>query len=315
MCMNLGRLEPVAIREIWPREPEFSKWLAKPENLKVLGSLIGVDMGTEETEGPVGDFSADIVAKEAVSHGRTVIIENQYERTDHDHLGKIITYAAGRDAQILVWIAEEARDEHRSAVHWLNDHSDVDVFLMKIKVVKIGDSQPAPVFEIVEQPNNWKKNEKQASQELTTTGSLYLNFWTKFQEYAFGVHSSFHLSFKEKKISGSGRNYFPLSYGNAIVGVVVQPKEKNTNIRHVRAEIYFPDGKDLYHRLEANKQAFEAAAGFPLTWECPEESKFSRISVKREFDIDDAASWESTFAWLCDKAIALKQACGLFDIA
>ena len=314
MSTVLGKFIVVPIREIWSREPEFSAWLAQPENLNELASLIGVDMAAEETEAAVGDFAADIVAKEEGPDGRIIIIENQYGRTDHDHLGKIITYAAGRGGQILVWITEEDRDEHRAAIHWLNDHlSDVDAFLVKIKVVKIGDSIPAPVFEILEQPNNWKKNEMKVSQqtEISEHVRKKMKFLSDFQEYAYDVHPSFDLSFRRKKISSSNATdgcLFLLTKNGIKVGVVLQPNKM------IRAEIYIPDDKDLYFQLEARKQEVESAAGFPLFWDEQKDRKACRIFVMREFDIDDAASWESAFAWLCAKAIALKQTCEKLDI-
>lgn len=136
---QLGKLTTVPIRSIWKKEPEFSAWLAEKENISLLGEEIGVEILAEETEAGVGDFSADILAKEDGGE-RLVIIENQYGNTDHDHLGKLITYAAGRGAKVLVWVVEKPRDEHRAAVQWLNDNTAVDigVFLVQIEIYAIG---------------------------------------------------------------------------------------------------------------------------------------------------------------------------------
>lgn len=109
---DLGKIEAVELRKIWPHEAlDFTKWLAEDENLQLLGDTIGTELELIEVESSVGSFNVDIFASE-VGTSRKVIIENQLEDTNHDHLGKIITYASGKDAEIIVWIVARARDEH-----------------------------------------------------------------------------------------------------------------------------------------------------------------------------------------------------------
>ena len=155
----LGNLELVNLRDVWQHEAhDFTKWLAEEENLTLLGETIGIEMELLETESSVGSFSADIFAEE-VGTGRKVVIENQLEDTNHDHLGKIITYAAGKGAEVVIWVVAHARDEHKQAIEWLNEHTDSDFafFLVEIEVWRIGKSVPAPRFNIVERPNDWAK--------------------------------------------------------------------------------------------------------------------------------------------------------------
>lgn len=137
--------------------------MATEDNIGSLSDTIGIDIAIDEEESPVGDFSVDIFARE-IDTGRKIIIENQLDSTNHDHLGKLITYASGKSAEIIVWLVKHAREEHRVAIEWLNNHTDdkVAFFLCEIKLYKIGNSSPAVKFEVVERPNDWAKDVKKA---------------------------------------------------------------------------------------------------------------------------------------------------------
>lgn len=150
--MKLGKFTEVNVRDLWKHEQyDFSAWLAKEENIAELGDLIGLSLVDVNTEVYVGAYRCDLVAKDETT-GTKVIIENQLESTNHDHLGKIITYASGLDAKVIVWVVKEAREEHRSAIEWLNNNtlSGIAFFLIEIHAYKIGDSLPAAKFEMVE---------------------------------------------------------------------------------------------------------------------------------------------------------------------
>ena len=162
MTTNLGKLEEVQdLRSVWPNEAkDFTPWLSG--NIDRLGEIIGIDIDVEETESAVGDFNVDIFAVDADT-GKKIIIENQLEATDHDHLGKLITYASGKAAGLVIWIVKKAREEHRAAIEWLNSHTteDIGFILCELKLYRIGDSDIAPAFNVIEQPNNWAKEMKQ----------------------------------------------------------------------------------------------------------------------------------------------------------
>lgn len=168
--VELGTLEEIEdLREVWPHEAhDFTPWLAK--NVVVLSETVGIDICIEETESSVGDFNVDIFATDADT-GKRVIIENQLEETDHNHLGKLITYASGKAADLVIWLVRKARPEHRAAIEWLNNHTDegVGFILCEIKLFKIGNSEPAPKFEIVEQPNDWVKEMRKPSGTIQKT--------------------------------------------------------------------------------------------------------------------------------------------------
>ncbi len=146
MKAQLARLKQINLRKAWGHEAtDFTKWLAEEENLSLLSDEIGLDIKLIQTEANVGKFNVDILAEEE-NTGRKIIIENQLETTNHDHLGKIITYASGYDAEIIIWIVREAREEHKQAIDWLNDHSDEqsNFFLIKMELWQIGNSVYAP---------------------------------------------------------------------------------------------------------------------------------------------------------------------------
>lgn len=182
-----GRLEAVEIRSGWPREDfDFTPWLAKPENLALLGVEIKMDLELVETESFVGQFRADILAKRAGTD-ETVIIENQYGNTDHSHLGQLLTYAAGlgsggAGAKTIVWIAERFTEPHRAAMDWLNQCTEPGVrfFGIELQLWKIGESAFAPKFSLVSRPNDFQKELSRQATALSETEKMYIEFWSGF---------------------------------------------------------------------------------------------------------------------------------------
>ena len=164
--INLGKLKEIKdLRKVWPHEAlDFTPWLAEEDNLALLADAVGLEITIDETESSVGDFNVDIYATETGTD-RKIIIENQLEDTNHDHLGKLITYASGKSADIVIWVVKRAREEHRSAIEWLNNHTDENIvfFLVEIKLYQIGSSDIAVKFEVVEKPNDWTKEIKKSS--------------------------------------------------------------------------------------------------------------------------------------------------------
>ena len=155
---NLGKIKKIVLRKAWNHEAsDFTNWLAEEDNLRLLSDGIGVDIKLIKTEAAVGRFNVDILAEEENTGNKNkIVIENQLEATNHDHLGKIITYASGFDANMVIWVVKEAREEHRQAIDWLNEHTDEDLafFLVQIELWQIDESRFAPKFEIVSKPND-----------------------------------------------------------------------------------------------------------------------------------------------------------------
>ena len=146
--MEIGKLKEVELRNLWKHEQyDFSEWLSQNENIELLNDILGLTLTDISKEVYVGSYRCDLVAVDE-SSGIKVIIENQLESSNHEHLGKIITYASGLDAQVVVWIVKNAKEEHRSAIEWLNNNtnSDINFFLIELHAYKIGDSLPAPYY-------------------------------------------------------------------------------------------------------------------------------------------------------------------------
>lgn len=199
--ITLGRLEKTDLRDAWASEPDdFTPWLAKPENLELLGQAIGIELELEAQEKLVGPFRADILCKD-INSNQWVLIENQLERTDHSHLGQLLTYAAGLNAVTIVWIAERFTEEHRAALDWLNAITDesINFFGLEIELWRIADSLMAPKFNAVSKPNNWSKTVSEGTRRLETsaytkTQQLQLTYWTDLKDLLQQQNSSVHIN-------------------------------------------------------------------------------------------------------------------------
>lgn len=310
MEKKLERMERVDdLRSIWPHEEhDFSKWLAEEENLDQLSESIGIDIELEETESPVGSFSVDIYARESGS-SRGIVIENQLEDTDHDHLGKIITYAAGKSAEVIIWIVKRARDEHKQAVEWLNQHTDEDIgfFLVEIELWKIGKSLPAPRFNVVERPNEWAKTVK-AAESLTPLRRMQLDFWQEFCDYAFTKDSDFSKNFSCRKVFAT--NWYNLSTGVSSVSV-----EFTINTFKHRATVgpYLSNVKELYNQLKLDESTIMQEVGEPIEWS--EGEKDGRMLLTKKLNADfNQKKYTDYFDWFMQKAILLKEIAKRYNI-
>ena len=253
---NLDILKTIDLRKVWPHEAlDFTQWMAEEANLKLLSDAIGIELELIETESSVGSFNVDIYAQESCTE-RRVIIENQLEDTNHDHLGKIITYAAGKGTEVVVWVVAHARDEHRQAIEWLNQHTDSDFgfFLVEIELWKIGGSLPAPRFNVVEQPNEWTKTIKR-SEGLSETDCMKLSYWTKYYEIA-QTDIDFLKVFRSGKPSKN--HWLNLKFGTSSyhIALLVNMRRDCTGI-----EFYVPDNREIGHKVKENATLFESRLG------------------------------------------------------
>jgi hypothetical protein len=253
---EFGRLQTVSLREAWQHEAlHFTPWLA--ENLDRLSEAIGVSLELTETEVAVDAFSADILARD--SDGSAVLIENQLERGDHGHLGQIMTYLAGFDAKIVIWIAADFHASHLSAIRWLNMHT-VDpyaFFAVKLSVVRIGESPFAPLFDVLERPNDWDRTlrpvAQQAGGELTELGVLRREFWTHLilrhpDEADHGPANG--QGFRRRRVGTSG----------LVVGQYIAKRAVGVYIGGDRS--LRPD--EVLQRLAAHAEALQARLGVPI---------------------------------------------------
>ena len=297
----LGHLKKVDLREAWVSESSgFTPWLAQEENLKLLGEAIGIDLELESQEKDVGPFRADILCKDT-ANDNWVLIENQLERTDHTHLGQLITYAAGLQAVTIVWIAQRFTDEHRAALDWLNEHTDekINAFGLEIELWQIGDSPFAPKFNVVSQPNDWARTVQQAaSGGKTEHKQLQLRFWTAFKAYMEDKDSFVKC---QKPAPHHWINHAIGRAGVHLTSIISSwNSAKNVWSPEIRAELYIdgPHAKQEFAALQKQKDAIEKALGFPLTWYNSEKNDTCRLYVRQDADFQDESLWPEQFKWL-----------------
>lgn len=283
----LGRLQSVELRDAWENEAgDFTPWLAREENLKLLGDTIGVELEAQAVEKEVGPFRADILCKDT-ANGHWVLIENQLEKTDHNHLGQLLTYAAGLDAVIIVWVAKQFTEEHRAALDWLNRETgdNVNLFGLEIELWKIGNSPVAPKFNVVVKPNEWTKGEPGPKPELRETQRLYLDFWTAFRQYLEDSEAAIRSG---KPAPQHWANY---SIGRTGFGMTaaISATQKSMAVQLV---ISGDDRLAHFHLLMAEQNEIEDRLGRDIEWRELPEKKESHIRVTFE-DCDPAnrADW------------------------
>jgi len=297
---NLGRLERVELRDIWISEAtDFTPWLARKENLEILGETLGIDLELEAQERPVGPFRADILCKD-VGTDRWVLIENQLERTDHVHLGQLLTYASGLEAVTIVWIAARFTEEHRSTLDWLNRITDESFrfFGLEVELWRIGDSPAAPKFNIVSKPNDWSHSVAQAARaideaELSETRVMQRAYWGAFDQVL--AASGGPVSGGKKPQPQSWMAY-PIGRSSVTVNAVMVRTKKQ-----VRAELYLSGAKAkaFFHLLAAQKNEIERELGFALDWEELPAGQDSRISISLDdADLENEADWTRQHEWL-----------------
>lgn len=299
---NLGTLKEITdLRSIWPHEAlNFTPWVA--ENVDLLADAVGLDITVDETESSVGDFNVDIYASETGTD-RKIIIENQLEDTDHDHLGKLITYASGKGADVVIWVVKHAREEHKAAVEWLNNHTDdkVGFFLCEIKLFQIGDSQIAPSFTVVERPNDWTKEIRKTA-SANPTQQQRLEYWQAFNDYAFS-DANFSRIFNKRKPTTD--HWMDFSIGSSACHIAVSQIQKR---KAVDVELYINDDKELFKSLFAHKDEIEKNMEMELEWKELPERKASRILIEKTVDLDDRATWPEQFDYIMDTCIKMKKA-------
>lgn len=296
---NLGKLEKVDLKTIWDHEAtSFTPWLAKEENLELLGDAIGIELELEAQEKSVGPFRADILCKNTADDTK-VLIENQIKPTDHPHLGQLLTYAAGLESVVIVWIASKFNEEHRKALDWLNEITDerFSFFGLEVELWKIGNSPAAPKFNIVSQPNNWSKTVAQATKNLSDketseTKGLQYRYWQSFISYLENSSSKLrpHSPGQQHWLTFAvGRSGFRV---NALLNTVI-------NRIGVELTIYDKDGdKSFYQLLEKDKEAIEKEVGSVLEWRENPEKNRSSILLFFNTNPTEEREWASQHDWL-----------------
>lgn len=299
---ELGRLQSHDLRDIWTSESlDFTPWLARPENIALLGRALGLELELEAQEKPVGPFRADILCRN-IETDHWVLIENQLERTDHGHLGQLLTYASGLDAVTIVWIAARFTEEHRSTLDWLNKITDdsVHFFGLEIELWRIGNSPAAPKFNVVSKPNDWSHSVAQAARaidegELSETRVMQRDYWAALNQVldAVGGPISGH-----KKPRPEALMSFPTGRNRIHLNAVTMRLRTQ-----IRVELYIggTQAKALFKILLDQKDEIERSLGYQLVWEELPEGQDSRVSAYLDADPEDCADWPRQHRWIAEK--------------
>ena len=296
----LGKFQKVELREGWPNEAsDLTPWLA--EHQELLSETLGIgDLEVNEIEKSVGNYRADLVLEGADG---TVVVENQLDHTDHDHLGKLLTYGAGEKARTVVWIARRFRDEHRAALDWLNDISeDTDFFGLELELWRIDDSRPAARLNVIAKPNDWSREAARTrrADERSPTKETQLRYWTAFREVLLSAEGPTRPQKAHPQnwlVITVGRSGFYLAGGT------------NSRDSWIRAELYFDhhvlkkqvpyrDANAYFHALEQDREAIERELPFQLKWEEFPNSGSCRLAVYRKCDPAEESDWPEQHEWL-----------------
>ena len=283
---QIAQLTHVPLRELWKHEAnDFTCWLAG--NLDYLEEPTGLKLQLEEREASVGNFAADILAMD--TDGNVVVIENQLEKTDHDHLGKLLTYMVNLDAKIAIWITSQPRLEHEKVVQWLNGilPDDSSVYLVQIEAFRIEDSPAAAKFTLISGPSEESRAFGAKRKKIAESSQLQLEFWGSLLEKV-REKTTLHANIRPAKgnwiSTGAGKSGF--GYGYVIL--------KDSG----RVELYIDTGnkdtnKTYFDKLHSHKKEIESGFGAPLRWERLDDKRASRIA----YDIEGKGGLRNKENW------------------
>jgi hypothetical protein len=271
----IGKLERVPLREVWKHEAlDFTQWLQ--ENIDVLNSALDLNLVNVDREQAAGSFSIDLVAED--EGGGTVIIENQLEKSNHDHLGKLITYLTGMGAKAAIWIVSDPRPEHVAAITWLNEASSAAFYMVKVEAVRIGSSPAAPLFTLIVGPSEETEEVGHTKREIAERYTIRKRWWTQLIE-------------RSAKISKLHAHITPGEYSWIGTSSGVRGLNLNYSITQDEcgAELYIDRGKgreeenkSIFDQLFANREEIEKVFGGPLSWERLEGKRACRIKYSQE---------------------------------
>lgn len=266
----IGQLRRVPLREVWPHEArDFTTWLQ--ENIDILNTELGINLIGAEREQAAGSFNVDLVAED--EHGNTIVIENQLERSDHDHLGKLLTYMTVMDAKAAIWIVADPRPEHVAVISWLNESFSVDFYLLKVEAVRIGDSPAAPLLTEIVGPSAETKSIGVQKKELTERHLLRRKWWDQLIAHP-SAHTHAHLR-------GGPDSWIAVSTGvrGLSYNYVVHQQQS-------AAELYIDCGAGtdeetarLFAYFYDAKEEIEAAIPFEVIWDQRDERRAHRIRI------------------------------------
>lgn len=304
--VQIGKIKRVPLRALWEREDKgFSRWLE--ENIDYLNDVLDFDISIEKREEKAGPFKVDLLGTDNLN--RKVIIENQLNKTDHDHLGKVITYLTNLGANVAVWITSKPVEEHVKAIDWLNENApdDVSFYLIKIEAIKI-ESQPlaAPLFTIVARPTEESREIGREKKEYAQRHILRKEFWNQLLN-------------KAKKRTNLYSNVSPSIY--CWIGAGAGKSGINYNYvitnKYGSCEVYLDRGKGFeepninkirFDELYKHKDEIEKEFGGKLNWERLDDRRASRISIRFPGSLRDKNKWDGIQDKMIDAMINMERA-------
>lgn len=300
--MELGILKTVTPRQKWNNEArDFTPWLAN--NIAELNKALGLELEVENTEVSVGPYSADILAKDTGTDNY-VVIENQLEKTNHDHLGKAITYASVLDASMIIWIATDFTEEHKKSLDWLNDHTndEISFYGVQLELWQIDESKAALRFNVISKPNQAVRQaaRSKANEDLSDKRKFQFDFWSKFKEKLA----------KTKKIPSlqtpRPQYWFDVTLGKSYIHI---SNTCNTDDNTVGVRIYIGNkiADIMLPFLESKKDEIEASIGQKLIWNPNPDNRDKVIILQHTTDFDDEKKLDESLNWLVDYTIKFRE--------
>lgn len=296
----IGRIQRVGLRDVWRHEAlDFTTWLE--ENVDVLVEATGLQLSGVEREQSVGAFSVDLIAED--EDGRPVVIENQLEKSNHDHLGKLLTYLVGIEARKAIWIVADPRPEHVGVVTWLNESSSADFYLLKLEAIRIGDSEPAALLTQIVGPSEEARKAGATKKQMAERERQRYRFFEGLLEQA-KEKTQLHANISPGKESWIGAG---AGIGGVGFNYVVRQRD-------ARVELYIDTGngdknQSIFEALSLKKERIEAVFGFPLVWDTKEGRRGCRI--QKTFATGgyrDEETWEAVYEELAGAMANLESA-------
>lgn len=299
--LKIGKRSPVTdLRTIWPKENDLSDWLVTDEGLSLIAEDIGVQVEEPQQECHPGDFRCDIVGHVLGEPGHVIVIENQFGKTNHDHLGKLLTYASSNSAMTAIWLAETISDDHRKVIDWLNDNTPerISFYLAQVKAYRIDDSAPAPQLDVVSRPNLTTKIERSGggSEELRERHIWRKEFWEEILTYIRGQKPPFRV---QSPTTDAWSN-IALGRGDFLLSLTLTPRRGVIGCELLMT----PAWKDgAFAQLESQKAAIEAEIGEALQWMPMPGKKSARIVLEAAIHPGEEANREVVKKWMYEKAL------------
>jgi hypothetical protein len=305
----VGKITRVHLRDVWRHEAlDFTKWLE--DNIDILNEIVNINLTNVEREKGAGDFIVDLVAED--ENGEPVIIENQLERSNHEHLGKIISYLSSLGAKIAIWIVSDARPEHITAISWLNESTAASFYLIKVEAIKIDNSSPAPLLTLIVGPSEEGRAIGVKKKEIAEQDEIRYRFWSLLLDYAKSK-TKLHTNISPTTHSwiGTGAGISGLAYNYAMT----------KNVGYV--ELYIDRGKDsddenlaIFKQLFSNKDEIEKKFGGSLEWQELKDRRACRIRITITLGgyRTDEKKWPEIHEAMVDAMIRLHNALSPFII-